>query len=124
MKEAYGGTPSHLQPTGGMFQTKDSGERVQFSTGMVRDIQTHKPRYDLLDRPLLKRWAELMARGALKYGENNWTKAATQEEMDRFDASLLRHVFQLLEGDRTEDHGAAICFNVAGREMVREKITK
>lgn len=104
------------------FVTKDSGAREQFVTGMVRDTQSDKPRYDLLDRPLLKRWAELMARGAVKYGENNWRKAATQVEMDRFDASLLRHVFQLLEGDRSEDHGAAICFNVAGREMVREKL--
>ena len=104
------------------FKTKDSGKRETFSTGMNRDTQEDKPRYDLLDRPMLKRWAELMARGAVKYGENNWKKAATQEEMNRFDASLLRHVFQLLDGDRSEDHGAAICFNVAGREMVREKL--
>lgn len=104
------------------FITKDSGQRQEFSTGMKRDVQTNKPRYDLLDRPLLKRWAELMARGAEKYGENNWRKAATQEEMDRFDASLLRHVFQLLDGDRSEDHSAAICFNVAGREMVLAKL--
>lgn len=107
-----------------MFETKDSGKREQFSTGMQRDVQTDKPRYDLLDRPMLKRWAELMARGAVKYGVNNWRKAATQEEMDRFDASLLRHTFQLLEGDRSEDHGAAVMFNVSGREMVREKLQK
>lgn len=112
-----------LQSAHHTFVTKDSGQRVEFSTGMVRDIQADKPRYDLLDRVLLKRWAELMSRGAQKYGENNWRKAATQEEMNRFDASLLRHVFQLLDGDRSEDHGAAICFNVAGREMVREKLT-
>ncbi len=104
------------------FITKDSGERQEFSTGMKRDTQTNKPRYDLVDIPMLKRWAELMARGAEKYGENNWRKAATEEEMNRFAASLLRHTFQLLEGDRTEDHGAAICFNAAGYEMVREKI--
>lgn len=106
------------------FLTKDSGERQEFSTGMQRDTQTNKPRYDLLDYPMLKRWAELMGRGAVKYGERNWTKASTQEEMDRFDASLLRHTFQLLEGDRSEDHASAIMFNVAGREMVREKLSK
>lgn len=104
------------------FVTKDSGERVEFVTGMKRDIQTNKPRYDLLDKPMLKRWAELMSRGAEKYGENNWRKAETQEELNRFEASLLRHAFQLLEGDRSEDHGAAICFNVAGYEMVRAKL--
>lgn len=101
------------------FQTKDSGQRQEFESGMVRDIQTDKPRYDLVDMPLLRRWAELMARGAKKYGENNWRKAATEEEMKRFASSLLRHTFQLLEGDRTEDHAAAICFNAAGYEMVR-----
>ena len=57
------------------YITKDSGERQEFSTGMKRDIQTGKPRYDLLDRPMLKRWAGLMARGAEKYGDNNWRKA-------------------------------------------------
>lgn len=104
------------------FVTKDSGERQEFSTGMVRDIQTDKPRYDLLDKSMLRRWADLMARGAAKYGENNWRKAETDEELRRFESSLLRHTFQLLDGDRTEDHGAAICFNVAGYEMVLEKL--
>ena len=104
------------------YITKDSGRREEFSTGMVRDTQDDKPRYDLLDLPMLKRWAELMARGAKKYGPNNWKKAATQDEYDRFIASLLRHVYQYVEGDRTEDHGAAIFFNVAGAEMVREKL--
>ncbi len=104
------------------FETKDSGERQEFSTGMVRDVQTDKPRYDLLDVPMLKRWAELMARGAKKYGENNWKKAATEEELNRFKASALRHMFQWLEGDTAEDHGAAVYFNIAGAEMVRLKL--
>jgi hypothetical protein len=104
------------------FVTKDSGQRQEFTTGMVRDTQSDKPRYDLIDRPMLKRLAELMGRGAVKYGEDNWRKAETAEELRRFEASLLRHTFQLLEGDRTEDHAAAIMFNVAGYEMVRAKI--
>jgi len=106
------------------FVTKDSGQRQEFSTGMVRDVQTDKPRYDLLDLPMLKRWAELMARGAKKYGENNWKKAATEEELNRFKASALRHLFQYLEGDTTEDHAAACYFNLAGAEMVKDKLGK
>ena len=66
------------------FETKDSGKREEFSTGMHRDTQDDKPRYDLLDRAFLKRWAELMARGAKKYGEENWRKAATETELARF----------------------------------------
>ena len=104
------------------FVTKDSGERQEFSTGMKRDVQSGKPRYDLLDRSILKRWAELMARGAEKYGENNWKKASTEEELRRFESSALRHLFQLLDGETDEDHAAAVMFNVAGMEMVKAKL--
>jgi hypothetical protein len=106
------------------FETKDSGKREEFSTGMVRDTQDDKPRYDLIDRPFLKRWAELMARGAKKYGENNWKKAATEAEFARFRASAIRHLFQWLEDDSSEDHAAAVAFNLAGAEMVKEKLKK
>jgi|ERR1700674_762497 len=104
------------------FETKDSGKREEFKTGMVRDIQDDKPRYDLIDRAFLKRWAELMARGARKYGEENWRKAATLEELTRFRSSAIRHLMQYLEGDRSEDHCVAVAFNLAGAEMVEEKL--
>lgn len=104
------------------FTTKDSGKREEFPTGMVRDTQDDKPRYDLVDGAFLKRWAELMARGAKKYGENNWRKAATEAELSRFKASAIRHMYQWLDGDKTEDHASAIAFNVAGAEMVATKL--
>jgi dATP/dGTP diphosphohydrolase len=106
------------------FKTKDSGKREEFQTGMVRDTQDDKPRYDLIDGAFLRRWAELMARGAVKYGEDNWRKASTEEELKRFKASAVRHLFQFLEGDRTEDHAAAVAFNLAGACMVEEKLKK
>jgi hypothetical protein len=106
------------------FVTKDNGKREEFNTGMMREPQDDKPRYDLIDRAFLKRWAELMARGAKKYAEDNWRKAATQEELTRFRASAIRHLFQYLEGDRSEDHAAAVAFNLAGAEMVEEKLKK
>lgn len=106
-----------------LFVTKDSGERQQFETGMVRDTTGDKIRYDLVDMPMLKRWAELMTRGAAKYGPNNWKKAATQEELDRFKESAFRHFMTwFLEEDTSEDHAAAILFNVAGVEMVKSKL--
>lgn len=104
------------------FVTKDSGKREEFSSGMVRDTQDDKPRYDLVDRAFLKRWAELMARGAKKYGEENWRKAEGEAELGRFRASATRHLFQWLDGDRSEDHAAAVAFNLAGAEMVSEKM--
>lgn len=104
------------------FITKDSGERIEFSTGMKRDVQKGKARFDLCWKPLLWRWAELMGRGADKYGENNWMKAQTEEELTRFKASAERHLQQLLRGDTDEDHAAAVVFNIAGIEYTRERI--
>ena len=104
------------------FETKDSGQRQEFSSGMRRDIQTNKPRYDLCYWPMIQRWAELMARGAVKYGERNWEKAATQEELDRFKASALRHCIQDYLGCKDEDHKAAVMFNLSGAAMVEAKL--
>lgn len=106
------------------FITKDSGLRQEFDSGMVRDTQEDKPRYDLLDRAFLKRWAALMARGAKKYGEENWRLAAGEAEFKRFQASALRHLMQWLDGDTDEDHAAAVAFNLAGAEMVRTKLSE
>lgn len=104
------------------YVTKDSGKRTEFSSGMVRDIQEDKPRYDLVYLPMLKRWAELMGRGAKKYGERNWEKADGEEELARFKASAMRHMIQWLENEEDEDHAAAVLFNLAGAEMVKNKI--
>jgi hypothetical protein len=98
------------------YETKDSGERVEFETGSRRDTEVGKPRYDLIgkhgllamakyleggefeaaesvretckelaegveldkmDKKYLEmfvRLADLLERGAKKYGEHNWSK--------------------------------------------------
>ena len=104
------------------FITKDSGKRKEFPNGMVRDTAENKTRYDLIDMPMLKRWADLMARGAKKYGERNWEKAETPDTLERFKESALRHMFQWFNGEEDEDHGAAVFFNIAGAEMVKRKL--
>lgn len=104
------------------YTTKDSGKREEFTSGMVRDTQDDKPRFDLIWLPGLRRVAELMGRGAKKYGDNNWKKAAGEPELNRFKASALRHMYQWLEGDLTEDHMGAVVFNLFGAEYVKEKI--
>lgn len=106
------------------FSTKDSGKREEFVSGMKRDTQDDKPRYDLLWLPGVRRVAELMGRGAVKYGARNWEKAAGEAELERFRASALRHMYQWLEGDRTEDHCSAVIFNLWGAEYVKSKLTK
>ena len=105
-----------------VFVTKDSGKREVFSTGMNRDTQDDKPRYDLIWRPGLKRVAELMARGSVKYGPRNWEKAATQEELERFKASANRHFEAWFQGDTDEDHMSGCIFNLFGAEYVKGKL--
>ena len=104
------------------FETKDSGKRVDFASGMRRDIDDGKPRYDLIPTFMLRRWAELLARGAKKYGENNWQLAESEEELKRFKASAFRHFVQWMDGEEDEDHGAAVFFNIAAAEMVKDKL--
>lgn len=101
------------------FITKDSGARQDYPTGMRRDLQTGKPRFDLCiandqkyNESLFGRWAALMGRGAEKYGEHNWELSSTIEEFRRFKASLYRHFEQFIHGEEDEDHAAAICFNL------------
>lgn len=106
------------------FETKDSGQREEFPSGMVRDTQDNKPRYDLIDEPMLTRWALLMMRGAIKYGEDNWRKADSQEELKRFQASGFRHFIQWIRGDEDEDHAAAVFYNIAAYEATKRKLER
>lgn len=89
-------------------QVKDSGARQEFNTGSIRDTQDGKPRYDLITPLGLKRLAMHYANGARKYGEWNYTKG---QPNSRYLASLLRHAYAYAEGDRSEDHIAAVAWN-------------
>jgi len=107
------------------YVTKDSGEREEYSTGMQRDVNDGKPRFDLImpaelpyGEQLLTRWAQLLQRGAVKYNPRNWEKAATREELDRFRESAFRHFLQWFCGESDEDHAAACLFNISGAELV------
>lgn len=90
------------------YTTKDSGKKEVFSSGYNRDSQEDKIRYDLIPLDSLKRIAELYTRGAKLYGDDNWKKGCPYS---RVYASLLRHIFAYREGDKTEDHLAAVCWN-------------
>jgi hypothetical protein len=108
----------------GVYCTKDSGMREEFASGMKRDTQAGKPRYDLIWRPGLKRLAELYARGSEKYTAKNWMKACSQEELDRFKASANRHFEAWFQGQVDEDHMSGCIFNLFGAEYVKEQMIK
>ena len=102
------------------MEIKDSGARVEFPSGMVRDVEDGKVDYTLiLDGPMFERWAVHLTKGAVKYQKRNWMKADSQDELERFKRSALRHLIQWLRGDLDEDHAAAIFFNINGAEYVK-----
>jgi len=105
------------------YITKDSGNRKEFSSGMHRDLDRGKPRYDLIYQPMLKRWADLMARAVDKYGEDNWRLADSEEELKRFKASAYRHFADWFNDEDTEeDHASAVMFNISAVEYLKEKL--
>jgi hypothetical protein len=110
------------------FVIKDSGERKQFASGMVRDVTTGKLQWHrIFDGPMVERWAAHLTKGATKYpdvkpGTANWTLAAGDEELQRFKESALRHFMQWYRGETDEDHAAAVFFNVNGAEYVKAKL--
>ena len=105
-----------------IFPVKDSGKRESYQSGMIRDTQDDKPRYDLIYLPLLKDWANLMGGGAKKYGEKNWEKSNSIEELNRFKASAFRHFIQFINGEEDEAHHAAVLFNIGAIMYLKEKL--
>lgn len=105
------------------FTVKDSGQRLEFDSGMRRDVTEGKVLWSLIySGPMLERWAKHLTAGAEKYGPNNWLLAQGQAELDRFRDSAARHFAQWMRGDRDEDHGAAVFFNINGAEYVRDRM--
>jgi hypothetical protein len=113
----------------GTYETKDSGVRAEYKSGMVRDTQEGKARFDLMrpknvpyEAQFLTRVAQLMTRGIGKYGLRNWEHADSLEELERFEGSAERHLHQYLAGDTDEDHAAAVVFNLLAAETTRWKM--
>ena len=111
------------------FETKDSGVREEYDSGMRRDTEAGKARFDLtvpLGVPyselMLTRWADLMARGAEKYTARNWELADSDKELARYYSSAFRHFMQWLTGETDEDHAAAVFFNINCAETLKYKL--
>jgi hypothetical protein len=111
------------------FETKHGDEREQYESGMQRDKETGKPRFDLIipadvpyDEQLLTRIAKLLGRGADHYGDRNWEKGSGQEELDRARSSAFRHFMQWFTGEGDEDHAAAVFFNIQAAELFQSRI--
>jgi hypothetical protein len=109
--------------------TKDSGVREEYDSGMKRDTEAGKARFDLIvpvgvpySEQILTRFADLMARGAEKYDARNWEKANSEKELARYYSSAFRHFMQWLTGETDEDHAAAVMFNIMCAETLKWKL--
>lgn len=103
----------------GYKSVKDSGQRRQFATGAVRDIQEGKGRHDLIPSIPLDRIAKHYENGARKYGDDNWMKGIP---LKSFFDSALRHLQKWKMGMYDEDHLAAAIFNIMGLIHTEEMI--
>lgn len=111
------------------FVVKDSGARKAYDSGMVRDTQEGKPQFGLTfasdlpyEEQMLTRFAIHMTKGADKYGVRNWEKSNSQEELERFRESALRHFLQWYFGVADEDHASATWFNMVATERLKFKL--
>ena len=89
-------------------EKKQDDENVVFHTGSKRSTSEGRGRYDLLPFEAIRRYALRLQEGAGKYGNRNWEKG---QPFSRVIESMIRHVFQYQDGDRSEDHLAAVLFN-------------
>lgn len=90
---------------------KDSGQRTEFQTGAVRDMQGGKGDMVSLPNEAILRLSRHYEAGATKYGRWNYTKGIP---VSSFMDSALRHIFKYLDGQDDEDHLSAAAFNILG----------
>ena len=91
------------------MEIKDSGNRREFSTGAVRDMQTGKGRMDLLPWAAIMEVAKHCENGALKYGEHNVDRGIPVHSL--LD-SASRHLAKHFDGWDDEPHLLAATWNL------------
>lgn len=106
---------------------KDSGERVTYASGSMRDPSTGKIKWSrIVFGPMMRRWAQHLTTAEAKYpdprpGVPNFTLIETDEEFYRYKESAFRHFMSWFNDETDEDHAAATFFNINGVEIIKDK---
>ena len=100
---------------------KDGGDREKYATGMVREPNGGRGRFELISPIALKKLAIHYENGCIKYPDRNWEKGG---KLSRHFCSAMRHLTDLLEGDRTEDHISAAAWHCFAMQHVVEMIKR
>lgn len=118
----------HQGAWGGKLTTiKDSGERVAYASGSLRDPSTGKIKWSRITfGPMLRRWAQHLTTAEAKYpdhapGVPNFTLIETDEEYLRYKESAFRHFMSWYFDETDEDHASATYFNINGVEIIKDK---
>ena len=88
---------------------KDSGNRREFNTGAVRDIQAGKGRMDLLPWAAVMEVSKHCEAGAIKYGEHNVDRGIPTHSLCD---SAARHLAKYFDGQCDEQHLLAAAWNL------------
>lgn len=105
----------------------DSGERVTYASGSMRDPSIGKIKWSrILFGPMARRWALHLTTAEAKYpdaapGVPNFMLIETDEEYFRYKESALRHFMSWYYEETDEDHASAVFFNVNGIEIIKDK---
>lgn len=97
---------------------KDSGNRREFETGAVRDIQEGKGDMVSLPWEALLRLSVHYENGARKYERWNYRKGIP---VSSFIDSACRHLAKYQSGQDDEDHLAAAAFNILGAMLMENE---
>jgi hypothetical protein len=106
---------------------KDSGERVTFASGSMRDPSTGKIKWSRITfGPMMRRWAQHLTTAEAKYpdpkpGLPNFMLIETEEELIRYKESAFRHFMSWFNDETDEDHASAVFFNINGVEIIKDK---
>jgi len=93
-----------------LFNMKKSNRIAHFAGGARRTDR--KLRFDLIPFEFLEAVAEVLTRGAVKYGPYNWKRGQKDFFLDAWNHAFV-HLQKFKEGDRSEDHLAHLACNVA-----------
>lgn len=84
---------------------------VKFATGAVRSSDAEATRYDLISPIGLAAVARAAAEGSRKYSDYNWERGMPVNDLLNH---ALRHIYEYLAGDRSDDHLGHAAWNLLG----------
>ena len=93
-------------------------DKTEFDTGAVRSTDANHAMYHLISPVGMRRLGETMKEGFDKYGAFNYEKGMPIGDTLNH---ALQHIFNYLDGDRSEDHLAHGAFNLFAAMHMEER---